>query len=504
MEQAKRRRSSFCWAWRARREAAARYSDATLCATALDARTEGWIAGLQMAALSLQGRDAERVSSFVAAFAGSNRYVLDYLLQEVLYHEPQDVQAFLLQTSILDHLSGPLCDAVCAVQDTSSSVASGQAMLERLEARNLFLIPLDDQREWYRYHHLFAELLRNRLERQDAAQVADLHRRASCWYDENHMIAAAVPHALAANDLDLAIHLIEANAFDLMDRGELSSIIAWLETLPGERIRSRPRLCVVYAWALMHAGQMDAVEPWLKDAKRAPDSASDVAGIIAAIRAYITSAKGEIAPSIALAHKALKRLPRASADHSTVRAFTAAILSSLYRFQGDFSATAQAITEAISISRENGNDAMAALASCNLAGTRIVQGQLHKAAALFRRTLGLSEKQKRARAQNLPFSGLAATGLASILREWNDLEGAIQFARQGTKQSERWGQAEVILHGHIELAQVLQACGDKQGALDAIRQAKQTAHNLSSWGIISIEAIEARLHLEQGNLTLES
>ena len=464
---------------------------------ALDARTEGWIAGLQMAALSLQGRDAEHVAGFIAAFAGSNRYVLDYLLEEVLYREPEEVQAFLLQTSILDRLSGPLCDAVCAAPRKGADIGDGQEMLEYLEARNLFLIPLDDRREWYRYHHLFAELLRSRLERRGSATVVALHRRASNWYEENGLVTEAVEHALAANDLERAVRLIESNAFALMDHGELAIIVKWLSALPDDLLRSRPWLCVSFAWALMHSGQPAAVEPWLQGAEQASEGDRDIKGYVAAVRTYVAGSKGEVSLAIELAHQALDCL---SSRHSTVRAFTAAILSSFYRFKGDFPAADRAIVEAITISRESGNDAMAVLASCNLAGTLILQGQLHKAAGIFREMLQLAGEGSGQGVHRLPFAGLAATGLATVLREWNDLEASARFAYQGIELSRRWGQAEVIIHGYIELARVLQARGDPEGALNAIRQAKQTAHDLSSWAIISMEATEARLRLRQGDL----
>lgn len=472
---------------------------------ALEARTEGWIAGLQMASLamqarlSMQGRDD--ISGFVAAFAGSHRYILDYLTEEVLNQQPASVQSFLLETSILDHLSGPLCDAVRFGKAKSpTGTENGQELLERLERANLFIVPLDDERRWHRYHHLFADLLRNRLERTKPYQVPILHRRASEWYESSGQIVKAVNHASAGGDVERTARLVEENSFAVMDRGELTTVVGWMDALPDNVVRSRPWLSVSYAWALMYAGQLDEVEPRLRDAEKVSDD-KDLEGYIAAIRAYVAASRGQVPQAIEFARQALACLPERD---SMARSFTAAILSSLYRFSGDFVASVQAIAEAISISQAAGDSHMTILASCNLSGTLILQGQLRKAAATLQNVLEFADECAGHGARRLPFAGLAFTGLATVLREWNDLEAAERFAREGVRLSEQWGQAEVTMHGYVELAQVLQVRGDENGALDAIQKAMQIARDLSAWTITPLGSAEARLHLAQGDVAAAS
>ena len=226
---------------------------------ALETRTEGWIAGLQLAALSMQGRSD--TAGFIQAFTGSHRFVLDYLVEEVLQRQPEHVRSFLLQTSILDRLSGPLCNAVTEQED-------GKAMLETLERGNLFVIPLDDQRQWYRYHHLFADVLQAHLMEAQPDRVSSLHRRASAWYEQNDLPSDAIRHALAAKDFERAAELIEL-AWPAMDLSYQSATwLGWAKALPDELIRARPVLSLGYAWALLDGGELEASEARLRDAER--------------------------------------------------------------------------------------------------------------------------------------------------------------------------------------------------------------------------------------------
>ena len=231
---------------------------------ALEARTEGWIAALQLAALSMQGRDD--IAGFIAGFAGDDRYVVDYLVEEVLQRQPDRVQAFLLQTSILGRLSGPLCDAV-------TGQGGGKAMLEALDRGNLFLVPLDDRRRWYRYHHLFADVLQARLLDEQADQVPGLHRRASEWYQQNGEPSAAIGHALAAEDFGRAADLVELAIPAMRRTRQEATVRGWLEVLPlgvlpDEVVRVRPVLSVHFAGALMSGGEFEGVEARLRDAER--------------------------------------------------------------------------------------------------------------------------------------------------------------------------------------------------------------------------------------------
>ena len=234
--------------------------------TALETRTEGWIAGLQLAALSMRGR--EDVARFVRAFAGDNRYIVDYLVEEVLQRQPERVRSFLLQTSILDRLSGPLCDAVTGQND-------GMVLLDALERGNLFVVPLDDKRHWFRYHHLFADVLAAHALQEQPAQVPILHQRASAWYADNGLPADAIRHALAAKDFARAAGLVEL-AWPAMDgRFQAATWLGWAKALPDELVRARPVLSVAYAWAFLNGGELEAAEARLWDAERWLDTSAE-------------------------------------------------------------------------------------------------------------------------------------------------------------------------------------------------------------------------------------
>ena len=233
---------------------------------ALEDRTEGWIAGLQLAALSMRGR--EDVAGFIRAFAGDNRYIVDYLVEEVLQRQPERIRSFLLQTSILERLSGPLCDAVTG-QERSN------ALLEALERGNLFVVPLDDKRHWFRYHHLFADVLHAHLMEEQPDQAPTLHRRASEWYEQNGSPADAIRHALAAEDFERAASLVELAALEMLGSGPEATLFGWLEALPDELVRSRPVLSVYYAFADWVTSVLEAAEARLQDAERWLDPTAD-------------------------------------------------------------------------------------------------------------------------------------------------------------------------------------------------------------------------------------
>ena len=245
---------------------------------ALEQRTEGWVTGLHLAALSIQGRSD--VPAFIAAFAGSHRYILDYLTEEVLNRQTKEVRDFLLHTSILHRFSSGLCDAV-------RSGAGSQATLAYLEQNNLFVLPLDDQQRWYRYHHLLADLLRQRLQQEKPDLVPVLHRRASQWYEHQGLMAEAVSHALTPGDFARAAGLIQRAGWRTLTRGEMATILRWMAALPDAFVRSRPRLSLLHAWALAKSGQLDSVEPCLRDVDLDPSP-----GEASAVRAYVAGVRG--------------------------------------------------------------------------------------------------------------------------------------------------------------------------------------------------------------------
>ena len=297
---------------------------------ALEERTEGWIAGLQLAALSM--RDRRDVSGFIRAFSGSHRDILDYLAEEVLERLPGQVREFLLETSIAEHLTGTLCDALTGRDD-------GQEMLERLERDNLFVFTLDEERRWYRYHHLFAEFLRGRLMRERPERAGELHQRASGWYEGNGHLAEAIGHALSAPDHDLAARLIEEGVEGAVERGEGATALRWLEALPTEAKRLRPRLFVEHAVALVITGRPDDAEPLLKEAERAAEvdgvEGQFLLGFASTVRSWRARLRGNAPEAVELARRALLLLPNGEAP---VRNYAAVRLGDALRAVGDLTA----------------------------------------------------------------------------------------------------------------------------------------------------------------------
>jgi len=486
---------------------------------ALDSRTEGWIAGLQLAAISLQGQSPEHAADFIADFAGSHRYVLDYLTEEVLQRQPADVQSFLLQTAGLDRLTAPLCDAVCGRSDS-------QALLEHLERANLFVVPLDEHRRWYRYHHLFAGLLRRRLEQSRPAEVAALHHRASAWYEQNGSLAEAVAHALAAEDVERAAALIEGNVIALLGHRELAALLGWLSALPDHVVRARPWLSIAYAWALLYAGQLGGAEHYVQEAERhvphlelpsggtltapvalptALPAAADlsaqeqadrhIAGHVAVIRAYQAGLAAEHARAGSLARQALEWLPE---DDLLARGLATTLLAIALRRTGDLTAAVEAFAEAIAVGQAAGDSFVADLSRINLAGLRLEQGRLREAAALFRGVaLPAEERAGRSACTRPPTAGLAHGRLATVLCEWNELEAALRHARQGLEISKCWGQAEFVVTNYIDVAEVLAALGDLEGTMEALHLAREAQQDLP-WPVW-VAAVEVDLRLQLGD-----
>jgi LuxR family transcriptional regulator, maltose regulon positive regulatory protein len=464
----------------------------------LEERTEGWIAGLQLAALSVRGR--EDVAGLITALRGSSRYVLDYLAEEVLRSQPEDVRAFLLQTSILDRLSGALCDAV-------TDRAGGQEMLETLERANLFTNPLDDERHWYRYHHLFSEFLRDRLHRTQPDQGTWLHGKASAWFEHNGHVHEAVDHALAAADTENAARLIEENFRDMLAHGEATLLLNWMEALPEELLRSRPRLCIPCAWARLLTGQLEAAELCVQDLERmvdanasfppdvreAPTSNEELAAVsgeAAAIRAFIVRTRGDISNSLELSRRALGLLRE---NNFTLRGIVALNLGGAYSMSGDLAAADMALTEAITASRRANNAFAVLLAMRELAELQVMGGRLHRAAALYRQALRLAEQRP------FPAASLAHVGMGELLYEWNDLDGAMHHLTEGIELGERSGSTNIIFPGHALLARVKWAQGDLDEAFRIIQEDEWSAHsmNLSSHDHNRIVAYGARLRLAQ-------
>jgi LuxR family transcriptional regulator, maltose regulon positive regulatory protein len=465
---------------------------------ALERHTEGWIAGLQLAALSMQGH--EDATSFIRSFTGSHRFVLDYLVEEVLGQQSERVQRFLLCTSILDRMSGSLCDAV--LLDPS---ISGQATLEYLEHANLFIIPLDDERRWYRYHHLFADLLRLRLHQSIASspaeaqsQVNELHLRASLWYEDHGLSLEAFHHAAAAHDVERAARLVEGEGMPLLFRGAVTPVLQWLESLPKTALDARPSLWVMYASALTMTGFLPGVEEKLQAAEAAmqgtepDDTTKDVVGQIAAIRAMLAVPANQLETIIAQSHRALEYLHPSNLASRTSTLWTLGFASFL---QGDRAAARQAYTEAISLSQAADNIILYIGATIGLGTIQEADTQLYLAAETYRRVLHLAGDLPK------PPACEAHLGLARLCYEWNDLDAALAHGQQCVHLARQLENTDKCIAGEVVLARLKLAQGDVAGAAALLAEAGQSArqHNLV-YRIPEVAAAQVLTLLRQGNL----
>lgn len=476
--------------------------------TALSQRTEGWIVGLQMAALALQGRGSQQdASAFVQAFSGSHHYILDYLVEEVLAHQPEEVQTFLQQTSILSQLTGPLCDAVRFGKAGSPTGSDdGQAMLEALDTANLFLVPLDDERRWYRYHHLFAEVLRARLQRASGREgVAHLHLRASEWYEGRGEVTEAFRHAVAAQDFERAARLIEENWLRIGHAGQMNTVLRWLQSMPEEVVRAHPMLSGAYAWVLWLTGRMDAVEPYLDAAGEVweqqaaagtmdPDHQRWQAGG-PALRTNLARHRGQLEEAIQFAHQTLAM---AVPDDALLQSYGHLGLAHAYRELGDYEQSLSAYVKGMPLARAAGNIAAANIAAFYLSRVLELQGHLHRAAEALREALQFTESKGLGES---PASAILNIGLASLLCQWNELQQAEDHLLLGQELARLGGHHELRRNGGIVLARLRLAQGDPAGALAAIQEAEQaTAKVEMPLASAELAAYKARVWLAQGDL----
>jgi LuxR family maltose regulon positive regulatory protein len=471
---------------------------------ALNKRTEGWIAGLQMASLALQAKIAargkEEVSQFVQAFTGSNRYVLDYLLEEVLLQQPEGIQSFLLQTSVLERLTAPLCDELVGIREQeedlihtpSTPLDTSQKILEYLESANLFLIPLDDQRKWYRYHRLFVDLLRQRLRQEYPQLLTMLHARASSWYEHKGYATEAIDHALKAKDYERGADLIEANIEATLMRSEIPTAMQWLEALPEDLVCSKPRLCLYSAWTIMLIGRpIQEIEAQLEKVQAQDDS---IIGGKAALQSFITMMQMRIETTIKFSQQALQLLPK---DESFMRGIAHWALNMAQLAGGDDETWHQMVEEILKTSLEIGNVMIAIWALNQLARLHIHQGLLRAAEHTYQRALELSSEPG---SQRKPIAGIALIGLGRLHYEWNNLETASQYLEDGIENSKRWREI-AGLEGYASLARLKASQGDFEGADGAIQAAKQLAvrFDTADWDDYYVELCQARLWVTQGN-----
>lgn len=438
---------------------------------ALEARTEGWIAGLQMAALSLQGHSPQSAarSEFVRSLTGSHRFILDYLVEEVLEQQHPALQEFLLHTSILERLCGPLCDALL---EALPGRPPSQQVLERLESANLFIVPLDDERRWYRYHRLFADLLRKRLGQESSELLPALHRRASAWHEEQGLMPQAIEHALAGRDFERAAALLEENAEATLMRSELATFLGWVARLPDGWARRRPKLSFYHAWALLMSGRsLDVVEKRMQELARVADTAEDggvMAGRLAALRAYLMLFRVDMRRATELCRLALERLPESD---RFLRAVVTWILSLADLARGEAEDGSRALEGVAWQGHEAGNPLIAVAALCHQARLQTRQGHLHRAREILERALRWATDPQ---GQWLPIASEALIGLGDLEREWNQLEAAADHLAESIDLARQWSELSAF-DAYFPLARTRLAQGDLEGARQALDTARQLA-----------------------------
>ncbi|RPI86846.1 MAG: hypothetical protein EHM41_07090 [Chloroflexi bacterium] len=466
---------------------------------AMEIRTEGWIASLQLAALSMQ-RTLD-VHSFVTAFTGSHHYIMDYLTDEVLKIQPEWMRSFLLQTSILTSMCASLCEAVVNTEGTKP--IDGQVMLEALEQMNLFVIPLDERRQWYRYHHLFTDVLSLRLEHLYPDLLPELHQRASDWYEQNSMISEAIQHALKVGNLSRAVLLVEQHGCSLIMSGECFTLLKWVDAVQAYA-QSHPWLAVIRAWALALTGHLDQVEATLRVAESlfSPTPTSNevriILGTIAALRAYMANIRGEYLLAADFAHETLGYLPSDNTFSCSIRSVATSILGDASWINGNLEDARQAYLEAVQISRDADSHYMSIIANTNLAEVLVEQGDLRQAAKIFSETL---QAAARPDGLKLPVAGRIYAGLSEIFYEWNQLEIAAQYAYQCIELSRQGGNPYTLTKGFLLLARLEQARCNQEKALEAIHALEQLVSDqgLSSRQSVEMNLSAARLWLAQGN-----
>ena len=459
---------------------------------ALEKKTEGWIAGLQLAAHALRG--GQNGDEPVDVSASSARHVFDYLADEVLSDQPEDVRKFLLETSVVETLNASLCEALTRTD-------GGQEMLERLERDNLFLVPLDEEGRYYRYHHLFATFLRERLRRAYPDAVAALHRRAGLWNEDDGCISGAVEHFLAAGDFDRAADVMEEEAGARRRYVDASLLLRWLGTLPDGLVRRRPQLCLLHAWALAHAGELEGAERRLGNTEDAlnlgvgastgelSDEERTMLGEISIVRARMAAMREDAPLTTKLSNRALDLLPE---DELHLRGDVALDLGHAYCSTGDLAAAGEAFARAATIGRAADDLRTTLFALHYRASLEICWGRLRDAEGLLLDGLRLAE----ARPEGVPsVAGIVHTGLGDLLYQRGDLDGARRVLEEGVEHGRQSGEAKILVYGYVNLARVLMARDDAEAAHSLILEAGRL---MPRWPLIW--AWQARLHLARGDV----
>ena len=471
----------------------------------LEGRTEGWIAALQLAAISMQGRTD--IGGFIAGFAGDDRYIVDYLVEEVLARQTEQVRTFLLRTCLLDRLNGPLCDAV-------TGEPGGRAALEALDRANLFLVPLDDSRHWYRYHHLFADMLQAHLTDERPDEVTDLHRRASQWYDHNGQPSPAIRHAVAAGDIERAADLVELAIPELQRNRQEATIRGWLDAVPYEVVRMRPVLAVGFVAALMAGNEFEGVEARLRDAERWLEPAvgdgkepharsegmvvvderelSRLPGVIEMYRAALALVGGDVPATLRHAQLAIDR---ADDEDDVTRAGASAISGLAFWGSGDLEAAHRAYSSCVERLQRAGHLSDVLGCSITLADIRTTQGRLSDARRTFERALQLA-----AEVTGTVLRGTADmyVGMSQIAGERGDLHTATQHLARSQELGEHTGMPQNPYRWRVAMARVRESQGDLAGALTLLDDAQRVYLGDFLPNVRPVPALRARVLAAQG------
>jgi LuxR family transcriptional regulator, maltose regulon positive regulatory protein len=466
----------------------------------LDTQTEGWIAGLQLVAISMQGH--KNASDIIQDFNGENRFVLDYLLEEVLNRQPQKIQDFLLKTAILNRLNGSLCDALTGQGD-------GQETLEELEHANLFIVPLDHARRWYRYHHLFADLLSLRLQQTQLEMEATLHRRASQWYEQNGFADEAIEHLLHIKDFEQVTKLIADQVDFILNRGEYTKIWRWFNQIPVEFLHTKPDLSILNAWYLFSSGNLDEAEYNLQAAEKLfqPDSHAEVdfnpteiaklSGRVAGVRAFIASYRGDIPGIIQNAQQALEKLP---SQDLAWRSIVAVALGDAYGMSGEMLAAYKARVEALEASKAGGNVYLTLLSGMKLAITLRMQGQLQGTIDLCQDQFRLANEKG---VSQMPVVGWLQAIWGEALAETNQLAEALEKVRQGVTITERGEDIAMNGWSQLCLVRILFIHGNLDEAENILNKLETISYkrNMPPYVVGLIFAWKARIFVARDKLT---
>ena len=453
-------------------------------------QTEGWISGLQLAAISLrQGQDR---AAFLEGFSGEHEFIADYLAEEVLAHLAEPARIFLLQTSILERLTASLCEAV-------TGQPGAQAILHLILDANLFILPLDERQVWFRYHRLFADLLRKRLQDLLGERVPELHRRASCWFAENGLVDLAIEHAITGEDYGLAARLLEPVAESLLRQGQAVTLLRWLEALPQETLLSRPALVPLKAFALFLCGRPTQQVAALTQQLAAVGCTDDIQGELATIQAMLSILQGQPSEAIRLSEAAIRQLPP---ERAFFRSLAADSLGMGYSLAGDYPAAMQAFEQVVDISMQSDNVMMALMALSNLAGLRYVQGQLHAAISTCQQVVELATQRI---GRETPMLGKALFNLGEMLREQGDLDAALATLLESVGMMERFSEIGLPL-AYLAIARLYMNRHDwpaAQSYLDKARQCAQASQSIWMDDRL-VETTQARYWIARGELDLAS